>query len=58
MATERVETTLGDLILLLTEETKPFVNNESEACRLVAIMLGYLLADKRSLRQPIDHLPL
>lgn len=42
MATERegtIETTLGDLILALTEETAPFVRNEKEIYRLVAFIL-------------------
>lgn len=42
METERegtIETTLGDLILALTEETAPFVRNEKEIYRLVAFIL-------------------
>ncbi len=34
-----LETTLGDLILALTEETTRVVPDEREACKIVAVML-------------------
>ncbi len=34
-----LETTLGDLILALTEETTRVVRDEREACKIVAVML-------------------
>ncbi len=40
---EIVETTLGDLIVALTEETTPFVRDEKEAYNVVAFMLMQLL---------------
>lgn len=40
---ETVETTLGDLILALTEETARFVHDEKEAYLLVALILRDLL---------------
>jgi hypothetical protein len=41
--TETVETTLGDLIVVLTEETTRFVHDEKEAYLLVAFILKHLL---------------
>ncbi len=38
-----LKTTLGDLILALTEETTRLVRDEKEACKLVAVMLVDLL---------------
>jgi hypothetical protein len=38
---EKLETTLGDLIVALTEETVRFVHDEREAYKVVA----YILAD-------------
>ena len=38
-----LETTLGDLIVALTEETASFVRNEKEAYKIVAHMLEYFL---------------
>lgn len=38
-----LETTLGDLILALTEETTRVVRDEKEACKIVAVMLVDLL---------------
>jgi hypothetical protein len=38
-----VETTLGDLVLALTEQISPYVRDEKEACRYVAFMLTHLL---------------
>ena len=38
-----LETTLGDLIAALTEETAPFVRDEKEACEVVAHMLEHFL---------------
>lgn len=43
MKREGVETTLGDLIAALTEETTPYVADEKEAYKLVAFMLSHLL---------------
>ncbi len=40
---ETLETTLGDLIVALTEETVPFVHDEKEAYRIVAYMLMHFL---------------
>lgn len=40
---ETIETTLGDLIVALTEETNPFVCDEKEANRVVAYILADLL---------------
>jgi hypothetical protein len=37
---ERVETTLGDLIVALTEETHRFVSDEQETYELVAYLLS------------------
>lgn len=41
--TEVVETTLGDLIVVLTEETARFVHDEKEAYLLVALIVKHLL---------------
>ena len=41
---EAVETTLGDLIVALTEETTLFVRDEKEAYKVVAFMLTHLLS--------------
>ncbi len=38
-----LETTLGELILALTEETTRLVRDEKEACKIVAIMLVDIL---------------
>jgi len=43
---ESVESTIGDLILVLSEETAPFVRNEKELYRLVAFMLSDLFTDR------------
>ncbi len=40
---ETVETTLGDLIVALNEETTPFVPDEAEANKVVAYILADLL---------------
>jgi hypothetical protein len=37
---ERVETTLGDLIVALTEETHRFISDEQETYELVAYLLS------------------
>jgi len=42
---ETIETTLGDLIVALTEETSPFVRNEQEAYHVAAFALAHLLCD-------------
>jgi len=38
-----LSTTLGDLILALTEEVAPHAANEEESYRIVAVMLADLL---------------
>ena len=44
MATgEIIETTLGDLVAALAEETTPFAGNEKEASELIAYILADLL---------------
>jgi len=40
---EILETTLGDLIVALTDETTPFVRDEKEAYNVVAFILTHLL---------------
>ncbi len=40
---ETPETTLGDLVTALTEETTPYVRDKKEAYRVVAFMLMHLL---------------
>lgn len=40
---ETIETTLGDLIVALTEETTPFVRDEKEANELIVYILADLL---------------
>lgn len=46
MATSgKLDTTIGDLILVLTEETRRFVKNEEETYKLVALILEHLLAN-------------
>ncbi|MBI2988118.1 MAG: hypothetical protein HYY45_15240 [Deltaproteobacteria bacterium] len=40
---ETLETTLGDLIIALTDETTPFVGDDREANRVVAYILADLL---------------
>lgn len=40
---EALETTLGDLIAALTDETTPFVREETEVNRVVAYILADLL---------------
>jgi hypothetical protein len=37
------ETTIGDLVLALTEETSQYVRDENEACKVAAFMLTHLL---------------
>jgi hypothetical protein len=41
---EKLETTLGDLVVALTEEAAPFVRDEREAYQVVAFMLTHLLS--------------
>jgi len=40
---EKLETTLGDLIVALTDETVRFVHDEKEAYKVVAHVLAELL---------------
>ena len=42
---ELLETTLGDLIVALTDEATPFVRDEKEAYKVVAFALSHLLYD-------------
>ena len=37
------ETTLGDLIVALTDETAQFIRDENEVCKVVAFMVTDLL---------------
>jgi len=37
------ETTLGDLIVALTDETAQFIRDENEVCKVVAFMVTHLL---------------
>lgn len=37
------ETTLGDLIVALTDETAQYIRDEKEACKVVAFMVTHLL---------------
>ncbi len=43
MEQEPIETTLGDLIAVLTEETARFIQNDKEAYKVVAFILTDLL---------------
>jgi len=49
-----IRTTLGDLILALTEEVAPHVANEKESYRIVAVILADLLnaPHRASVRNP------
>ena len=42
---ETFETSIGDLVVALTEETSQYVHDEKEACKVVAFMLTHLLND-------------
>jgi hypothetical protein len=44
MRKQRVETTLGNLIVALTEEAAPFAHSERELYSVVAVALRHLLA--------------
>ncbi|MGH7855675.1 MAG: hypothetical protein ACREP3_19680 [Candidatus Binatia bacterium] len=48
--TRTVETTLGNLIAALIEETSAYVRDEKEACRVVAFMLTHLLSSRAAIR--------
>ena len=50
-----VETTLGDLIVALTEETTRLVGDEKEAYKLVAIMLVDLLNNSEPVSKSWHH---
>ena len=43
MSEEIVETTLGDLVVALTDEPTPFVRDQKEAYKVVAFTLVHLL---------------
>lgn len=46
MATQEIiETTLGDLIVALTDETAPYVRNKNDVFKVVAFTLAHLLSD-------------
>ena len=45
---EIVETTLGDLIVALTEEAAHYVRDEKEAYHMVALALPHLLYNSKS----------
>ena len=47
-AEEKVETTLGELIVALTEETARLVNDEKQAYEVVAYALADLLSKSAS----------
>jgi len=53
---EILETTLGDLIVALTDETAPFVRDERKAGRVVAYILTDLLysAGKTVTNRPVS----
>ena len=38
-----LETTIGDLIVALTEEASPFIHDEKDIYKVVAFMLTHLL---------------
>ena len=40
---ERFETSIGDLVVALTEETSQYVHDEKEVNKVVAFMLTHLL---------------
>ena len=42
------ETTIGDLVVALTEETAPYVRDKEESCKVVAFMLTHLLNPSRA----------
>jgi hypothetical protein len=48
MGKERLETTLGDLIVALTEEAARVARNQGESYRLAAAVLTHLLASSPS----------
>jgi hypothetical protein len=48
MAKNKIETTLGDLIVLLTEEAERFSTSQQEKYRLAAGALTHLLAASRN----------
>lgn len=53
---ETLETTLGDLIAALTDETTPFVREETEVNRVVAYILADLLynSGKIAINRPVS----
>ncbi len=48
---ENLETTLGDLVVALTEETARFFPNEKDAYRVVAYILSDLLSNSGPVSQ-------
>ena len=46
---KKVDTTLGDLIVALTDETGRYVGDERERYRLVAVLLSGILKNSGSL---------
>ncbi len=52
---EIIQTTLGDLIVALTEETMRFVRDKKEAYNLVAFMLVNLLSNSGATSRPWQY---
>jgi hypothetical protein len=50
---ETVETTVGDLIVALTEETNQYIRDEQEAYELVAYLLFDLTRRPSALAKPV-----
>ena len=49
------ETTLGDLIVALTDETIQVVHDEKRTCNLVAFMLAHLLNNSSATSRAWQH---
>ena len=45
MERHEVQTTVGDLIVALTEEASQYVRDENECCKVVAFMVTRLLTN-------------
>jgi len=50
-----IKTTLGDLIVALTEEATPLLCNERETYRVVAFILTHLLGKKTGPSRPWQY---
>ena len=46
--TEVIETSLGDLVVALSEETALYIHDKEEAYKVVAFMLAHLLNNSRA----------